>query len=125
MIIDCKIQNADSEFDMASIARAIITKDQIPSDDEYFFYIYDGKEDKFLIASNEDPDRLYECFQGMCDMYMEKAYKPYSPYTIKFPRGYFTTDENDEPIEDYGDLLMVWRYNKPFLFVQMHNPEYY
>lgn len=115
-----------SKFSMVEFAKALgATEDQLPKADDYVIYIYDSEEKRFFIAKNEDSEKCYESFQEICNTYLEKAFKRNSPYTIQFPRGCFVTDENDEPCEDYGDLMIVWKHRKPFFIAQIQNKEYF
>jgi hypothetical protein len=127
MIIDIKKGILDfSKMNLITVAKKLgATADQLPKEDEYALFIYDAEEETFKVAVHQNPDECYEAFNDICRLYEKKAFKKNSPYSIQFPRGCSELAENDEPCEDYGDLMMVWKYRKPYLFIQIQNSEYY
>jgi len=115
-----------SKMNLITVAKKLgVTEDQLPKEDEFALIIYDAEEECFKIAIHQNSDECYTAYQDICRLYEEKAFKKNSPFSIQFPRGCAELAENDEPCEDYGDLMLVWKYRKPHLFIQIQNADYY
>ena len=116
-----------SNLDLRKVANRLGYSDKdLPKEDEYVIYFYDEEENnKFFYAKFSKAGDCYNAFQEICINYENASHRRHSDLSVSFPRGCFELAENDEPCEDYGDLLLVWDGNILKVAAQIQNAEYY